>query len=72
MLVCMLVVYYRFYLKMMKEATEKQRLEWMLPFEQDFAWLPHAEKTLEGKDCTSRICILKHESQFYEEFEDAL
>uniref|UniRef100_A0A671QRS3 Unconventional myosin-XIX-like n=1 Tax=Sinocyclocheilus anshuiensis TaxID=1608454 RepID=A0A671QRS3_9TELE len=58
-----------FYL-MMKGATEKQRLEWMLPLEQDFAWLPHAEKTLEGKDCTSRICILKHESHFYEEFEE--
>uniref|UniRef100_A0A8C2KV81 Myosin XIX n=1 Tax=Cyprinus carpio TaxID=7962 RepID=A0A8C2KV81_CYPCA len=47
---CMLVVYNRFDLKMMKGATEKQRLEWMLPLEQDFAWLPHAEKTLE-EDC---------------------
>uniref|UniRef100_A0A672QZB0 Unconventional myosin-XIX-like n=1 Tax=Sinocyclocheilus grahami TaxID=75366 RepID=A0A672QZB0_SINGR len=36
--------------EMMKGATEKQRLEWMLPLDQDFAWLPHAEKTLE-EDC---------------------
>uniref|UniRef100_A0A673K0C3 Unconventional myosin-XIX-like n=1 Tax=Sinocyclocheilus rhinocerous TaxID=307959 RepID=A0A673K0C3_9TELE len=36
--------------QMMKGATEKQRLEWMLPLDQDFAWLPHAEKTLE-EDC---------------------
>uniref|UniRef100_A0A673K7Y5 Unconventional myosin-XIX-like n=1 Tax=Sinocyclocheilus rhinocerous TaxID=307959 RepID=A0A673K7Y5_9TELE len=61
---------FHIFYQMMKGATEKQRLEWMLPLEQDFAWLPHAEKTLEGKDCTSRICILKHESQFYEEFEE--
>lgn len=48
--VCMLVVYCLFDLKMMKGATDKQRLEWMLPLEQDFAWLPHAERTLEGKN----------------------
>lgn len=48
--ICMLVVYCWFDLKMMKGATENQRLEWMLPLEQDFAWLPHAEKTLEGKN----------------------
>ncbi|XP_016310934.1 unconventional myosin-XIX-like isoform X1 [Sinocyclocheilus anshuiensis] len=42
-----------FYL-MMKGATEKQRLEWMLPLEQDFAWLPHAEKTLE-EDCLQEM-----------------
>uniref|UniRef100_A0A671L9X9 Unconventional myosin-XIX-like n=1 Tax=Sinocyclocheilus anshuiensis TaxID=1608454 RepID=A0A671L9X9_9TELE len=36
--------------EMMKGATGKQRLEWMLPLDQDFAWLPHAEKTLE-EDC---------------------
>uniref|UniRef100_A0A672RGZ9 Myosin XIX n=1 Tax=Sinocyclocheilus grahami TaxID=75366 RepID=A0A672RGZ9_SINGR len=53
---------FHIFYQMMKGATEKQRLDWMLPLEQDFAWLPHAEKTLEGKDCTSRICILKHES----------
>uniref|UniRef100_A0A673K0C0 Unconventional myosin-XIX-like n=1 Tax=Sinocyclocheilus rhinocerous TaxID=307959 RepID=A0A673K0C0_9TELE len=47
--------------QMMKGATEKQRLEWMLPLDQDFAWLPHAEKTLEGRYCTSRMCLLKHE-----------
>lgn len=33
----------------MKGATEKQRVEWMLPLDQAFAWLPHAEKTLEGE-----------------------
>lgn len=48
--ICMLVVYSWFDLKMMKGATDKQRLEWMLPLEQDFAWLPHAERTLEGKN----------------------
>uniref|UniRef100_A0A8C1DC56 Myosin XIX n=1 Tax=Cyprinus carpio carpio TaxID=630221 RepID=A0A8C1DC56_CYPCA len=39
---------FHIFYQMMKGATEKQRLEWMLPSEQDFAWLPHAEKTLEG------------------------
>uniref|UniRef100_A0A8C2AAV5 Myosin XIX n=1 Tax=Cyprinus carpio TaxID=7962 RepID=A0A8C2AAV5_CYPCA len=41
---------FHIFYQMMKGATEKQRLEWMLPSEQDFAWLPHAEKTLE-EDC---------------------
>uniref|UniRef100_A0A673JZU6 Unconventional myosin-XIX-like n=1 Tax=Sinocyclocheilus rhinocerous TaxID=307959 RepID=A0A673JZU6_9TELE len=41
---------FHIFYQMMKGATEKQRLEWMLPLEQDFAWLPHAEKTLE-EDC---------------------
>lgn len=34
--------------QMMKGATEKQREEWEMPFDQKFAWLPNAEKTLEG------------------------
>lgn len=38
-----------FHWKMMKGATEKQRLAWMLPLDLDFAWLPHADKNLEGK-----------------------
>uniref|UniRef100_A0A672R005 Unconventional myosin-XIX-like n=1 Tax=Sinocyclocheilus grahami TaxID=75366 RepID=A0A672R005_SINGR len=46
---------FHIFYQMMKGATEKQRLEWMLPLDQDFAWLPHAEKTLEGKYCTSRM-----------------
>ncbi|XP_026099029.1 unconventional myosin-XIX-like [Carassius auratus] len=41
---------FHIFYQMMKGATEKQRLEWMLPLDQDFAWLPHAEKTLE-EDC---------------------
>ncbi|XP_016136146.1 unconventional myosin-XIX-like [Sinocyclocheilus grahami] len=41
---------FHIFYQMMKGATEKQRLDWMLPLEQDFAWLPHAEKTLE-EDC---------------------
>ncbi|XP_052412991.1 unconventional myosin-XIX isoform X1 [Carassius gibelio] len=41
---------FHIFYQMMKGATEKQRLEWMLPLEQDFAWLPHAEKPLE-EDC---------------------
>ncbi|XP_016296831.1 unconventional myosin-XIX-like isoform X2 [Sinocyclocheilus anshuiensis] len=41
---------FHIFYQMMKGATGKQRLEWMLPLDQDFAWLPHAEKTLE-EDC---------------------
>ncbi|XP_050965542.1 unconventional myosin-XIX isoform X1 [Labeo rohita] len=41
---------FHIFYQMMKGATVKQRLEWMLPLEQEFAWLPHAEKTLE-EDC---------------------
>uniref|UniRef100_A0A671L5Z2 Unconventional myosin-XIX-like n=1 Tax=Sinocyclocheilus anshuiensis TaxID=1608454 RepID=A0A671L5Z2_9TELE len=54
---------FHIFYQMMKGATGKQRLEWMLPLDQDFAWLPHAEKTLEGKYCTSRMCLLKHEKR---------
>lgn len=38
---------FHIFYQMMTGATEKQRLDWMLPLGQDFAWLPHAEKTLE-------------------------
>ncbi|XP_051966023.1 unconventional myosin-XIX [Xyrauchen texanus] len=41
---------FHIFYQMMKGATEKQRQEWILPLDQDFAWLPHAEKTLE-EDC---------------------
>ncbi|KAK7172492.1 hypothetical protein R3I93_002564 [Phoxinus phoxinus] len=41
---------FHIFYQMMKGATDKQRLEWMLPLEQDFTWLPHAERTLE-EDC---------------------
>ncbi|XP_039517500.1 unconventional myosin-XIX-like [Pimephales promelas] len=41
---------FHIFYQMVKGATDKQRLDWMLPLEQDFAWLPLAERTLE-EDC---------------------
>ncbi|XP_055054140.2 unconventional myosin-XIX isoform X1 [Misgurnus anguillicaudatus] len=42
---------FHIFYQMMKGATEKQRLDWMMPLDQDFTWLPNVEKTLDAEDC---------------------
>uniref|UniRef100_A0AAR2KPY6 Myosin motor domain-containing protein n=1 Tax=Pygocentrus nattereri TaxID=42514 RepID=A0AAR2KPY6_PYGNA len=38
---------FHIFYQMMKGATEKQRQEWEMPYNQKFSWLPNADKTLE-------------------------
>ncbi|XP_062341362.1 unconventional myosin-XIX [Osmerus eperlanus] len=41
---------FHIFYQMMKGATNEQRMEWRMPCDQRFAWLPNAENTLE-EDC---------------------
>uniref|UniRef100_A0A667ZT66 Myosin XIX n=1 Tax=Myripristis murdjan TaxID=586833 RepID=A0A667ZT66_9TELE len=41
---------FHIFYQMMKGATDEQRKEWRMPKDQQFVWLPNAEKTLE-EDC---------------------
>ncbi|XP_056601484.1 unconventional myosin-XIX [Triplophysa dalaica] len=47
---------FHIFYQMMKGATEKQRLAWMLPLDLDFAWLPHPDKNLE-EDCLQETVV---------------
>ncbi|XP_071386013.1 unconventional myosin-XIX [Centroberyx affinis] len=41
---------FHIFYQMMKGATDEQRKEWRMPCDQQFVWLPNAEKTVE-EDC---------------------
>lgn len=55
------MIYFLFALRdvqMMKGATEEQRKEWEMAHDHKFAWLPNAEKTLEGSHSLHLFCYL--------------